>query len=178
MAEEKPRRETLMDIMQSIAMPAMMPVWIDGKVVMEPVPVPLPNGRKWSRERLIKEARAFAEKMGRAFTLVEFTNHLKTSDKTLYRYFDDWKSFLTMAGLQPIPRTIPRLTDEGILDEYGRLQELLGRPPSYSELDRLSAVSRSTLYRRFGRRHGLEAAYERHRASKAEAGGSEATRPE
>lgn len=159
-------RVTLAELNAAITPPAERMVLVDGAIAFEPVPVRQPFGRKWSRERLLTEARTYAAEVRRPFSIHDFTGHLGTTHRTIYRNFPGgWTEFLATAGLEPCPKGMPRTwTDAALLDEYGRAYDRLGRHPSFVDLECLTAVSTSTIRRRFGPKKNLEAAFERHRS--------------
>lgn len=159
-------RLTLEDIQASIAPTPGQLVYVDGRVAWEPTPVREPYGRKWSRPRLVEEAKSLAAELGRSFSIHEFSAHLGTTHSTIYRHFPGgWAELIAAAGLQPRPKGMPTTwTEATLLAEYGRAFDHLGRHPSYVDLDRLTSASTSTYRRHFGPKQNLEAAFERYRS--------------
>lgn len=143
----------------------MNPPWFGPTELWDGTPIgpkPKHNRRKWSRERLVEEAQKAAAEKGGAISVHDFLRHIGGSSPTIYSYFPGgWAELREAAGLEPVRAGVkPRWTDAGLLAEYERAFEQLGRHPSWDELDRLAEPSRSTFKNRFGGKRALEERFE------------------
>lgn len=101
---------------------------------------------------LLDDLRRVADELGRRPTSEDIDERGAYSASTYYRRFDSWQAALEAAGVadEYEDPSAEHLSDEDLLDEIGRMADVLGRPPTYGEMDELGAHSPSTYRRRFG----------------------------
>jgi hypothetical protein len=105
-----------------------------------------------SEAELLGDLRRVADRLDRRPTSEEYDEHGRYSDSTYFRRFDSWADALEAAGVADRYEAAPatqHATDE-LLEELSRLGEVLGRPPTHAEMDRLGEYSPGTYRRRFG----------------------------
>lgn len=101
---------------------------------------------------LLEDLRRVAAELGRRPTSAEIDERAGYSSSTYYRRFESLQAALEAAGVtdEYEAPSAEHLSDEQLLDEIGRMADVLGRPPTYGEMDELGAHSPSTYRRRFG----------------------------
>lgn len=100
---------------------------------------------------LLADLRRVADELDRRPTSEEVDDHGRYSGVTYYRRFDSWADALDAAGVtdEYPPRSHHHASDGELVAELRRLADVLGRPPTASEMDELGDYSTKTYRRRF-----------------------------
>lgn len=104
---------------------------------------------------LAAELRRVADEMGRRPTSTEFDERGAYSASTYFRRFGSWQAALEAAGVAdsyPAPSR-RQVTDGDLFDELERMANVLGRPPTETEMSELGDHSPETYRKRFGSWH-------------------------
>lgn len=100
-----------------------------------------------SNDDLIQAFRALRERLGRSVRICDMDMHGKYSSTVYRKRWGSWSKFLSEVGEAPIVRR--DITKDDLVKEYNRVRTQLGRTPTRSEFNGLSAYSCSTYERRW-----------------------------
>lgn len=103
---------------------------------------------KISRETLLEELHRLANELDRPPTQADVRNKGKYSDPTYVREFGGVKNARNVAGLGHPSEN--RISEDDLLKELRRLEDELGRPPVYTEIQKKAKFSITTYKNRFG----------------------------
>ena len=102
-------------------------------------------------QQVIGELQRVALLLGKdAVARTEFARHGSFSSSVVERTFGSWNSAIEAAGLMPVMR-FRRLSDDTLRDEFLRVSDLLGTPPTRAQCAANSEFSPTNYDRRFGR---------------------------
>ncbi len=104
----------------------------------------------YSDEELITSLCQYAKERGSSYiSCRDFSSHVGISETTITNHFGNWSVFCRKAGLNPrYDRAIGR---NELLENLGRVWEILGRQPRTKEMKQpLSPVSDSAYRKEFG----------------------------
>lgn len=96
----------------------------------------------------IRRVAAVADSDG-APSVAEFTEYSDIADTTIHRRFGSWNAGVTQAGFEP--RSNPTaISDAELAAELRRLREVVGQPPTKSDMDTHGAYASATYKNHFG----------------------------
>ena len=94
-------------------------------------------------EKLLEAVGRIADELGKAPTIAEFTDRSEYSQTDIYSYFDSWDDALEAASIEGLSR-------QALLEDLRRLEDELGYPPLYSDVEEHGYFSPYDYRREFG----------------------------
>lgn len=104
-----------------------------------------------TREEVIEELQRVAKSLGKdSLPRTEFRRHGQFSASVVERTFGSWNEAIKAAGLMPITR-FRGLPDAELQEEFQRVYQLLGKPPTRDQFAAHAELSPGVYERRFGK---------------------------